>query len=67
MAFMVIVSLLCVLTADVGYSAYLNTIVPTSSKQDFQHSLESTDRYIDQRILPATLLSNRKEFLYPQT
>jgi lysophospholipase L1-like esterase len=61
-AFMVLVSLLCVLTADVGYSAYLNTIVPSSSKQDVQHSLESTDRYIINEFYPRLYFPTEKNF-----
>ena len=62
MAFTAMVSLLCVLTADVGYSAYLNTIVPTSSKQDFQYSLESTDRYMINEFYPRLYFPTEKNF-----
>ena len=62
MALMVLISLLSVLTADVGYSAYLNTIVPSSSKQDFQDSLASTDRYIINEFYPRLYFPTEKNF-----
>ena len=56
---MVLVTLLSLLTCDVGYSLYLNILNP---KQSAQHALASTSRYTVNELYPRVYYPTEKSF-----